>query len=95
MMLRFVAVPRVFEKMHQQLETAFSEAKGPKGDYNSNKMMMMMIIMMMMMMIMMMMMTGQMLRWATRTAASHYSSVLAGGAGNKLQYNLAEKLLLR
>jgi len=65
---RFVAVPRVFEKMHQQLETAFSEAKGPKG---------------------------QMLRWATRTAASHYSSVLAGGAGNKLQYNLAEKLLLR
>ena len=81
-------MPRVFEKMHQQLETAFSEAKGPKGDYNINKMMMMMIIMMMMM-------TGQMLRWATRTAASHYSSVLAGGAGNKLQYNLAEKLLLR
>ena len=86
-MLRFVAVPRVFEKMHQQLETAFSEAKGPKGDYNSNRMMMMIL--------MMMMMTGQMLRWATRTAASHYSSVLAGGAGNKLQYNLAEKLLLR
>ena len=43
-MLRFVAVPRVFEKMHQQLETAFSEAKGPKGDYNINKMMMMIII---------------------------------------------------
>ena len=86
-MLRFVAVPRVFEKMHQQLETAFSEAKGPKGDYNDNKMMMILM--------MMMMMTGQMLRWATRTAASHYSSVLAGGAGNKLQYNLAEKLLLR
>ena len=81
-------MPRVFEKMHQQLETAFSEAKGPKGDFNDNKMMMIMIIMMMMM-------TGQMLRWATRTAASHYSSVLAGGAGNKLQYNLAEKLLLR
>ena len=75
-------MPRVFEKMHQQLETAFSEAKGPKGDYNINKMMMMM-------------MTGQMRRWARRTAASHYSSVLAGGAGNKLQYNLAEKLLLR
>ena len=54
-----------------------------------------MMMMMMMIIMMMMMMTGQMLRWATRTAASHYSSVLAGGAGNKLQYNLAEKLLLR
>ena len=28
---RFVAVPRVFEKMHQQLETAFNEATGPKA----------------------------------------------------------------
>ena len=29
--IRFVAVPRVFEKMHQQLESAFAEAKGPKA----------------------------------------------------------------
>ena len=28
---RFVAVPRVYEKMHQQLEMAFSEAKGAKA----------------------------------------------------------------
>lgn len=28
---RFVAVPRVFEKMHQQLETTFSQATGPKA----------------------------------------------------------------
>jgi len=28
---RFVAVPRVFEKMHQQLETTFSEATGAKA----------------------------------------------------------------
>jgi len=28
---RFVAVPRVFEKMHQQMESAFNEAKGPKA----------------------------------------------------------------
>ena len=49
-------MPRVFEKMHQQLETAFSEAKGPKGDYNDNKMMMILMMMMMMMMILMMMM---------------------------------------
>ena len=28
---KFVAVPRVFEKMHQQLEMAFSQAKGPKA----------------------------------------------------------------
>jgi len=29
---RFVAVPRVFEKMHQQLESAFADAKGPKAN---------------------------------------------------------------
>lgn len=28
---RFVAVPRVFEKMHSQLESTFSQATGPKG----------------------------------------------------------------
>ena len=28
---RFVAVPRVFEKMHQQLESKFGDAKGPKA----------------------------------------------------------------
>merc|ERR1711970_994500 len=65
---RFVAVPRVFEKMHQQLETTFGEATGAKA---------------------------KLLKWATQVTLEHYDNILAGGKGVGMQYQMAEKLLLK
>jgi len=65
---RFVAVPRVFEKMHQQLETTFGEATGAKA---------------------------KLLKWATQVTLEHYDNILAGGKGAGMQYQMAEKLLLK
>merc|ERR1719350_2532752 len=65
---RFVAVPRVFEKMHQQLETTFGEATGAKA---------------------------KLLNWATGVTKQHYDNILSGGKGSGLQFQMAEKLLLK
>jgi len=65
---RFVAVPRVFEKMHQQLETTFGEATGAKA---------------------------KLLNWATGVTKTHYDDILSGGKGNGMQFQMAEKLLLK
>ena len=65
---RFVAVPRVFEKMHQQLETTFGEATGAKA---------------------------KLLNWAMGVTKTHYDDLLSGGRGNGMQYQMAEKLLLK
>ena len=82
---RFVAVPRVFEKMHQQLETTFSQATGPKAallnwatKVNTC--------------------TWHLWRYRdfvfSQVALEHTDSVLAGGKGAGLRYRLAERLLL-
>jgi hypothetical protein len=98
-----VAVPRVLEKIHSELETKFSETSGiyyekfPRYIHKicvQLKIFIMVLSIIFLLLIYFLGVKAFMLQWARSVAVEHFDSLLSGGEGVGARYHLAEKLVL-